>query len=73
MTTLPERIHELVVQHGTLRAAARVLAVDAGYLSRLANGAATDPGDTLLRRMGLRRIVTYERAPKTGAGKKNPS
>lgn len=62
--TLPERIAELVEQHGSLRAAARVLEVDPGYLSRLQSGEKDDPGDTLLRRMGLRRVVSYERRPQ---------
>jgi len=59
--TLPERIAELAAQHGSLRAAARVLGVDAGYLSRLARGENSDPGTLLLRRMGLRQVTTYER------------
>lgn len=59
--TLKERIDELIAQHGTLRAAARVLEVDAGYLSRLRYGEKDEPGETLLRRMGLRRVVAYER------------
>lgn len=58
---LQDRITELVAQHGSLRAAARVLEVDAGYLSRLQSGEKDDPGETLLRRMGLRRVVAYER------------
>lgn len=61
MSLLMRRIHELSDQHGSLRAAARVLEVDVGYLSRLASGEKDDPGETLLRRMGLRRVVTYER------------
>ena len=60
-TTLQIRIAELAAQHGSLRAAARVLEVDVGYLSRLASGEKSDPGETLLRRMGLRQVVTYER------------
>jgi hypothetical protein len=59
--TLAERIAELAEQHGGLRAAARVLGYDPGYLSRLADGTKSEPGKTLLRRMGLRKIVTYER------------
>lgn len=59
--TLSERIKELIAQHGSLRAAARVLECDAGYLSRLASGEKADPSEKLLRRMGLRQIVTYER------------
>ena len=59
--TLRIRVAELIEQHGSLRAAARVLECDHGYLSRLASGDKDDPGPILLRRMKLRRIVTYER------------
>ncbi|MDM0041831.1 hypothetical protein QTI05_22515 [Variovorax sp. J22R193] len=59
--SLPGRIAELIVQHGSLRAVARVIECDPGYLSRLQSGEKTDPGATLLRRMGLRQITTYER------------
>jgi hypothetical protein len=58
---LTGRIAELVEQHGSLRAAARVLDCDAGYLSRLQSGEKVNPEDWLLRRMKLRRIVSYER------------
>ncbi len=61
MTLLQQRVQELVLQHGSVRAAGRVLEVDSAYLYRLGNGEKTDPGEKLLRRMGLRRIVTYER------------
>lgn len=64
--TLAERIAELVTQHGSLRAAARVLECDAGYLSRLQSGEKDNPEDWLLRRMKLRRIVTYERTDGVG-------
>jgi transcriptional regulator with XRE-family HTH domain len=59
--TLADRIAELVEQHGSLRAVARVLGVDPGYLSRLQSGEKVDPGLLLLRHMKLRRVVTYER------------
>ncbi len=59
--TLPERLGELVVKHGSLRAAARVLMVSAPYLHRIASGEKTNPDDNLLRRMGLRKVVTYVR------------
>lgn len=59
--TLAERIAELVEQHGSLRATARVLDCDAGYLSRLQSGEKDNPDDWLLRRMKLRRVVNYER------------
>lgn len=60
MADLKTHIAELVETHGSLRAAARVLMIDAGYLSRLASGEKDNPDDLLLRRMGLRRVVSYE-------------
>ena len=60
--TLQERVAELIAQHGSLRAAARVLQVEPGYLSRLANGDKVNPGKLILGRMGIRRVVMYERA-----------
>ena len=58
--TLAERINELVQQHGSLRAVARVTEIDAGYLSRLRSGLMTKPQKDKLRRLGLRRVTTYE-------------
>lgn len=54
---LKQRIVELVKQHGSLRAAARVLGVDAGYLCRLRDGEKANPSPALLRKMKLRKIV----------------
>lgn len=62
--TLGERIDEFIDVHGSLRAAARALDVTPGYLSRLRSGVKDNPTDELLNRMGLNRIVTYERRPK---------
>lgn len=67
-TTLAGRIAELIEQHGSLRAAARVLECDAGYLSRLQSGEKDNPEDWLLRRMKLRRVVSYERTDAPAAG-----
>lgn len=58
---MKERIDELVAKHGSLRAAARVLDIDHGYLSRLRDGSKGEPGAETLRRLGLRRVVHYER------------
>ena len=58
--SIPERIAQLIERHGTLRAVARVLDVNASYLSRLASGEKDAPSDLLLKRMGLKRVVTYE-------------
>lgn len=70
--SLTVRIAELIDQHGSLRAAARVLECDPGYLSRLWSGEKNDPGEKLLRRMGLRQIVTYERTLLRPAIKAGP-
>ena len=59
--TLQDRIEELVAQHGSLRAVARVTEIDAGYLSRLRTGEKANPEKDKLRRLGLRRVVGYER------------
>jgi len=59
--TLQDRIDELVAQHGSLRAVARVTEIDAGYLSRLRTGEKVNPEKDKLRRLGLRRVVTFER------------
>lgn len=59
--TLQSRINELIDQHGGLRATARHLGCDAGYLSRLAVGIKSRPSKALLTRLGLREVITYER------------
>lgn len=58
--TLQERIDQLTARHGTLRAAARVVQIDASYLSRLRHGEKENPTDDVLRRLGVRRVVSYE-------------
>jgi transcriptional regulator with XRE-family HTH domain len=58
--TLQERIEQLVERHGSLRAVARVTEIDAGYLSRLRSGEKANPEKDKLRRLGVRRVVTYE-------------
>lgn len=61
---LTDRIAELVSQHGSLRAAARVIEIDVGYLSRLASGEKSRPKAEFLRRMGLKAVIDYERIGK---------
>lgn len=58
--TLAERIEQLVQQHGSLRAVGRVTEIDPGYLSRLRAGEKVNPEKDKLRRLGLRRVVSYE-------------
>lgn len=60
--TLAKRICELAHQHGSLRAAARVVRIDHGYLWRLYKGAKKEPSAAVLRKLGLKRIVSYERS-----------
>ena len=70
--TLQDRIDELVAQHGSLRAVARVTEIDAGYLSRLRTGEKVNPEKDKLRRMGLRRVVTFERLKTPNVGIEPP-
>jgi len=49
----------LVDKHGSVRAAARVLGIDHAYLYRLKVGEKTDPSDALLKKLKLRRVVSY--------------
>jgi len=58
------RIRELEVQHGGLRAAARVLDCDAAYLLRLRDGEKRNPGAAMLRKLGLKKVVTYVRTKR---------
>lgn len=59
--TLAERIAELEDQHGSLRAVARVIQIDPGYLSRLKAGEKFRPSKLYLTRLGVRAVLTYER------------
>jgi hypothetical protein len=63
--TLAERIDQLVSQHGSLRAVARVTEIDCGYLSRLRDGEKVNPSADYLRRLGLRRQSWNQRHDQT--------
>ena len=58
--TIPQAVDALVARHGSLRKAARIVQINYAYLSRLRSEEKTEPTDAVLRRLGLRRIVTYE-------------
>jgi len=58
--TLREQILALIEQHGGVRKAARAVQVDPGYFVKLRDGKQTEPSDVTLRRLGLRKMVTYE-------------
>jgi deoxyinosine 3'endonuclease (endonuclease V) len=58
--TIQERLDELVREHGSMNKVAKVIGVDAGYLSHIYAG--TKPGsEAALAKIGLRRVITYER------------
>lgn len=59
--TLAKRLAELVLRHGSLRAVGRVLKIDHAYLSRLYHGEKKAPSAAVLKKLGLRRVVAYER------------
>ena len=58
--TIDRQCRLLIRRHGGVRAAARALRMDAGYLSRLANRQKVHPSKATLRKLGLREIITYE-------------
>ncbi len=60
ITTLTDRINELVEQHGSIRNAAEAVGIHFVYLFRLQSGERTEPGDDVLKKLKLRRVVTYE-------------
>lgn len=61
--TLAERIAELEAIYGSGRALARALGIDHAYLWRLSRGDKTAPSDDVLRKLGLRRVVTVDYLP----------
>jgi len=61
MATELQRATEMVIlRHGGVQAAARVLQVDAGYISRLRSGKKDNPSPEIMRKLGLRRRVVFE-------------
>lgn len=59
-----EQIRKRVAQHGSLRAAARVLKVSAPYLCRLLKGEKREGSEALLKKLGIRRDVKFKLIPK---------
>ena len=53
------QIEHLKQDYGSLRSVAGVLGVDAGYLSRLISGEKKGPSDNLLRKLNIKKKVTY--------------
>ena len=65
MIALSSRIIELESQYGGLRAAARALNCDAAYLLRLRDKKKSNPSATMLRKLGLKKVVTYVQTAHT--------
>jgi len=57
---IARRIKELQKRHGGLRAASRALKIDVAYLKRLRDGEKTNPSQKILKRLGLKLVVTFE-------------
>lgn len=57
---LRDAVNALVERHGGVRLAARALRIDHAYLYRLKSGEKDNPTDDVLRKLGLRRVVSYE-------------
>lgn len=60
MSEITEAATKLIEKHGGLRAAARVLGINYAYLWRLKSGEKVNPNAKILRKLGLRRQVSYE-------------
>ena len=61
LVDLETAVKKLVQAHGGVRSAARALGLDCGYLSRLQSGQKSNPTPEVLRKLGLKRVVFYER------------
>lgn len=57
---LIDRVDEVVNQHGGVRKAARALQIDAAYLLRIGKGEKVNPSAPILRKLGLRKVISYE-------------
>lgn len=53
-------VKAIVAKHGGVRVAARAIGVNYAYLSRLQSGEKCNPTDAVLRKLGLRKVVSYE-------------
>ncbi len=54
------KIKELVTAYGGVRPAARHLKIKHSYLSARLDGTRNNPGDSYLRKLGLRRVTYIE-------------
>lgn len=57
------RIQQLMMHHDctTYRELGEKLGIDYGYLHHLVSGTKKNPSDRILAKLGLRKVITYER------------
>lgn len=53
-------VKAIVTKHGGVRPAARAIGINYAYLSRLQTGEKANPTPAVLRKLGLRKVVSYE-------------
>lgn len=56
---LKDRVNLHVKKHGGVRNCAKVFDVDPSYITRLRKGEKMEPSDSILRRLGLVKMVVY--------------
>lgn len=59
---ISQRIEDAEKKYGSLRAAAKALGIDPGYLFRLKNAEKMNPSDEVLAALGLERVIFYRPA-----------
>ena len=59
MITIPQRIKQLEIRYGGASECCRYYGIDKGYWSRLAKGEKFTPGEAILKKLGLFRVITY--------------
>ena len=64
VTVLCKRVESLTAKHGNLRKAADATGVSFTYLCRLQNGVKVNPSADTLHKLGLTKIVSFERTPE---------
>ena len=55
------RVGELINAHGSVRAAAKAIGIESSYLFRLSTGEKSSPSDATLAKLGMKRVITFER------------
>ena len=62
IATIEQQAKAAIADFGGVRAAARILEIDPGYLSRLASGKKSNPSVKVLDKLGLAEPIYYTQA-----------